>query len=104
MSFKGLKSFPKKKTGKTVRERKVLFGLVEHYIKTGKPVGSHALKEAGFEELSSATIRNYFANLEEEGFLNQQHSSGGRIPTNRAYRLYAQEFLHNKEINSVESD
>lgn len=84
---------PPKKTGKTDRERKVLLGLVEHYIRTGKPVGSHVLKDVVFEDLSSATIRNYFAHLEEEGYLAQQHSSGGRIPTDHAFKLYAHECL-----------
>ncbi len=83
------KSISLKRIGKQDRERKVLLGLVDYYIKTGKPVGSNTLKEVGFEELSSATIRNYFANLEEEGYLSQSHSSGGRIPTNLAYRTYA---------------
>lgn len=82
-----------KKPGKQERERKVLLGLIEYFIKTNKPVGSNTLKEAGFEDLSSATIRNYFAQLENEGYLNQQHTSGGRIPTHKAYRLYAQEYL-----------
>lgn len=70
---------------------KVLFGLIEQYIKSGKAVGSQTLQEAGFEEFSSATIRNYFAHLEEEGYLEQQHTSGGRIPTSLAWRLYAEE-------------
>lgn len=82
-----------KKSGKTDRERKVLLGLVEHYIHTGKPVGSNVLKDVGFEDLSSATIRNYFAHLEEDGYLAQQHSSGGRIPTDNAFRLYANEYM-----------
>lgn len=82
-----------KKSGKTDRERKVLLGLVEHYIQTGKPVGSNVLKDVGFEDLSSATIRNYFAHLEEDGYLAQQHSSGGRIPTDKAFRLYATEYM-----------
>lgn len=80
-----------KRPGKRDRERNVLLGLVECYLKTGKPVGSNTLKEAGFDNLSSATIRNYFANLEEEGYLVQQHTSGGRIPTHAAFRLYATE-------------
>lgn len=79
-----------KRIGKQDRERKVLLGLVEYYIQTGKPVGSNTLKEAGFGDLSSATIRNYFAHLEEGGYLTQSHSSGGRIPTYLAYRTYAQ--------------
>lgn len=78
-----------KKSNKHDRERKVLIALIEHYVQTGKPVGSSTLKEAEFEDLSSATIRNYFANLEEEGYLTQQHISGGRIPTDKAFRLYA---------------
>ncbi len=80
-----------KKSKKDLREHLVLMGLIDLYLKTGKPVGSNTLKEEGFEDLSSATIRNYFARLEEEGYLKQQHSSGGRIPTERSYRLYAEE-------------
>lgn len=80
-----------KRTQKNERERKVLFGLIDYYIRSGRPVGSQALHEEGFEELSSATIRNYFAQLEEEGYLTQQHTSGGRIPTNKAFRAYAEE-------------
>ncbi len=87
-----------KRIGKQDRERKVLLGLVDYYIQTGKPVGSNTLKEAGFGDLSSATIRNYFANLEEAGYLTQSHSSGGRIPTYSAYRVYAQSFLHEDPI------
>ncbi len=82
-----------KKTSKQERERNILLGLVEYYLKTGRPVGSNTLKEAGFGDLSSATIRNYFAHLEDEGYLSQQHSSGGRIPTAKAYRVYAQEYI-----------
>lgn len=87
-----LKPVAIKRSGKQDRERKVLLGLVEYYIKTGKPVGSNTLKDVGFADLSSATIRNYFAQLEEDGLLIQQHSSGGRIPTDRAYKIYAQEY------------
>lgn len=89
-----------KRSAKQERERKILLGLIEHYLKTGKPVGSNTLKEAGFGDLSSATIRNYFAHLEEEGYLAQQHSSGGRIPTAQAYRLYAQEYV-DRDLLSV---
>lgn len=87
-----MKAAPIKRLGKQDREKKVLLGLVEYYIKTGKPVGSNTLKEAGFEDLSSATLRNYFANLEEEGYLSQPHSSGGRLPTPLAYRTYAKAY------------
>lgn len=67
--------------------------LIEYYITTGRAVGSNTLKEVGFPELSSATIRNYFASLEEEGFLIQQHISGGRIPTKKAFHFFAKESL-----------
>lgn len=89
--MKTLKPITIKKSAKKDRERQVLLGLIELYLKTGKPIGSNTLKDFGFEELSSATIRNYFAHLEETGYLSQQHSSGGRIPTPKAFRLYAQE-------------
>lgn len=78
-----------KQSKKYQREQKILWGLIELYLKTGKPVGSNSLKESGFNDLSSATIRNYFSSLEDTGYLLQQHSSGGRIPTEKAFRYYA---------------
>jgi len=78
-----------KKPSRNEREKQVLIGLIELYLETGKPIGSNTLKEAGFEHLSSATIRNYFANLEEDGYLVQHHASGGRVPTDLAFKLYA---------------
>lgn len=86
-----LKPIAIKKSAKRERQKKVLLGVVELYILTAKPIGSNTLRENGFHELSSATIRNYFVGLEEEGYLSQQHSSGGRIPTHKALRLYARE-------------
>lgn len=82
-----------KKSPKEERERKVLIGLVAHYIKHGKPVGSETLKESEFQDVSSATLRNYFVRLEEGGYLKQHHASGGRIPTDKAFRLYADSVL-----------
>jgi heat-inducible transcriptional repressor len=93
-----------KRTKKGDRERKVLLGLIDYFIKTGKPVGSNTLKEAGFDDLSSATIRNYFANLEQEGYLTQQHASGGRLPTHEAFRIYAQEFAESRKITPQEQE
>lgn len=84
-----MKSLLSKKPNKDEREKQVLLNLVELYLKTGKPVGSQTLKENGFDTLSPATLRNYFVKLEEAGFLKQQHSSGGRIPTSLAYKTYA---------------
>ncbi len=80
-----------KRSAKEERERQVLLGLVDYYLTCGKPVGSNTLKETVFKELSSATIRNYFSHLENEGYLVQLHASGGRVPTEKAYRFYAAE-------------
>ncbi len=89
MKTPAYKQLSTKKLPKADREQAVLFGLIELYLKTGKPIGSQTIQEQGFDSLSSATIRNYFCKLEESGFLKQQHSSGGRIPTEKGLRLYA---------------
>lgn len=88
------KSIPAKKLPKNDRERSVLMGLIELYLKTGKPIGSQTLQENGFDSLSSATIRNYFSKMETNGLLKQQHTSGGRIPTEKAFRMYADDHVN----------
>lgn len=98
-----LKSMTPKRPAKDEREKLVLLGLIDLYLETGKPVGSETLRENGFENLSSATIRNYFAKLEKSGFLRQQHSSGGRIPTEEAYKLYVETCIKNPQIKEKES-
>ncbi len=98
-----MKKFLRKKPAKDDRERLLLLGLVELYLQTGKPVGSNTLRENGFESLSSATIRNYFAKLEKGGFLQQQHSSGGRIPTHLAYKIYAESISETATISEEDS-
>lgn len=92
MKHKNLKQLPSNKIPKADRQQALLFGLIELYVKTGKPIGSQTIQEQGFESLSSATIRNYFAKLDEAGFLKQPHTSGGRIPTDKAFKLYAQNY------------
>ncbi len=84
------------------REREVLFGLIELYLLDGKPVGSNTLKINGFDHLSSATIRNYFAKLEVEGLLVQHHASGGRVPTDKAFRFYAESCQESPELGRDE--
>ena len=86
------KPLPARKLPKTDREQAVLLGLVELYLKTNKPIGSQTLQENGFKSLSTATIRNYFNKMEILGFLKQPHTSGGRIPTDKAFRFYADHF------------
>lgn len=97
-----LEQIKKKSSIKEERQYKVLIALIELFILTGKPVGSNTLREAGLEDLSSATIRNYFASLEELGFLEQQHASGGRTPTEKALRYYAQEMKNTYRVTELE--
>ena len=73
------------------REREVLTAIVETYITTGEPVGSRTLSRFNREGLSPATIRNVMADLSEAGFLEQTHTSSGRIPTTEAYRYYVEQ-------------
>jgi len=70
------------------REEKILRMIIQEYVQTRKPVGSELVAQKGLPDVSSATIRNTMKKLEEEGFLHQVHSSGGRIPTDKAYRYY----------------
>ncbi len=95
-----MKTLAPKKPAKDQREKLILFGLVDLYLQTGKPIGSNTLRENGFESLSSATIRNYFAKLEEEGYLKQQHSSGGRIPTSNAFKAFAEAHIDQPRIST----
>ncbi len=94
----------KKKPPKAERELVLLMGLVDLYLKEGRPVGSNTLRKCGFQSLSSATIRNYFSKLEAQGYLMQQHSSGGRIPTPLAYKLYASNVLHEGHAPEKEAE
>ena len=65
-----------------------LLKLVELYIETNKPVGSHLLQQVYFQHISSATLRNYFSELDKNGYLIKAHTSGGRTPTEKAFRVY----------------
>lgn len=100
-----MKHLSSKPTKKNQRMQKVLLGLVDLYLKIGAPIGSHTLKDESFPELSSATLRNYFAVLEEMGYLQQQHSSGGRIPTAKALRLYVDHYrdqpIHQESLHQT---
>ncbi|HKV25467.1 MAG TPA: heat-inducible transcriptional repressor HrcA [Candidatus Acidoferrum sp.] len=73
------------------RNRQILADLVRAYIETGEPVSSRAISKRYEETLSTATIRNVMADLEDGGFLYQPHTSAGRVPTSAAYRFFAQE-------------
>ena len=73
------------------REREILTAIVETFIATGEPVGSRTLARSNREGLSSASIRNVMADLSDSGFLEQPHTSAGRIPTTEAYRYYVEQ-------------
>ncbi|HTK28365.1 MAG TPA: heat-inducible transcriptional repressor HrcA [Vicinamibacterales bacterium] len=78
------------------RSKRVLAALVREYIVSGEPVASSVLVSAAGLGVSSATVRSILAHLEEEGFLQQPHTSAGRIPTDRGYRYYVDLLLENK--------
>lgn len=73
------------------REREILTAIVETFISTGEPVGSRTLARSNREGLSAATIRNVMADLSDAGFLEQPHTSAGRVPTTEAYRYYVEQ-------------
>ncbi len=75
------------------RYDKLLKAIIEQYIQTAKPVGSKTLAEDSGFDLSSATIRNEMADLEEQGFITQPYTSAGRIPTASGYRYYLDNLL-----------
>ncbi|MBZ5582754.1 MAG: heat-inducible transcriptional repressor HrcA [Acidobacteriia bacterium] len=70
------------------RHREVLNAIVRAYIETGEPVGSRTISKRRSDALSPASIRNAMADLAEEGYLSQPHTSAGRIPTEKAFRFY----------------
>lgn len=74
----------------TPRSREVLHEIVEAYIATGEPVASRSIARRRHDALSAASIRNTMADLDEEGYLRQPHTSAGRVPTEKAFLSYVQ--------------
>lgn len=83
------------------RAQILLKTLVERYISDGQPVGSRALQQYSGLEISSATIRNVMADLEDIGLISSPHTSAGRIPTGMAYRLFIDTMLVTKPLDSA---
>tara|TARA_S200000501_G_scaffold371832_1_gene415687 strand:+ start:993 stop:2015 length:1023 start_codon:yes stop_codon:yes gene_type:complete len=81
------------------RAQKLLKTLVERYIADGQPIGSRSLAKISGLDLSPATIRNIMSDLEDLGFLSSPHTSAGRIPTPRGYRLFVDSLLTVQEID-----
>jgi heat-inducible transcriptional repressor len=80
------------------RARQVLYHCVTEYVATGEPVGSRTLAKKSGLDLSPASIRNVLADLEEAGYLKQPHTSAGRIPTDRAFRLFIDVLMHVRDL------
>src|SRR6188768_2922388 len=84
------------------RRLAVLRAIVEDYVSTQEPVGSKALVERHGLGVSPATIRNDMAALEEEGFITQPHTSAGRVPTDKGYRLFVDRLTTVKPMSAAE--
>jgi heat-inducible transcriptional repressor len=85
------------------RHQEILHAIVREYIETGEPVGSRTISRRRNSELSPASIRNVMADLAEEGYLSQPHTSAGRIPTEKAFRFYVQSLTASR-VTVVESN
>ena len=85
------------------RKKRILRAIIESYIQTAEPVGSRAIADSIGLEVSSATIRNEMADLESLGLLEKPHTSAGRIPSPKGYRLYVNELMQAHELSLQET-
>src|ERR1700684_4162799 len=86
------------------REREILTAIVETFIATGEPVGSRTLARSNREGLSAATIRNVMSDLADTGFLEQPHTSAGRVPSAEAYRYYVEQLTGNARLSDQDQN
>ena len=84
------------------RKKRILQAIIEEYINTAEPVSSGSIVKKYGLDLSSATIRNEMADLEKVGYIEKTHTSSGRVPSDKGYRLYVDELLNDKNINLAE--
>jgi heat-inducible transcriptional repressor len=82
----------------TSRARQILYACITEFISTGEPVGSRTLSKKHSIDLSPASIRNVLSDLEEWGYLHQPHTSAGRVPTDRAFRLFIDALMRTHEL------
>lgn len=82
----------------TPRNLEILQSIVQSYIETGEPVASRTISRGRRDNLSAATIRNVMADLADEGFLSQPHTSAGRIPTDKAFRTYVHSLMRGRVL------
>ena len=83
----------------TDRKRQILKIVVEEYVAAAEPVGSKAIAQRMPGKISSATIRNELADLTEMGYLEQPHTSAGRVPSAKGYRLYVNELMERRSLS-----
>lgn len=86
------------------RKRLILQAIIEDYINTAEPVGSRTISKKYLTGTSPATIRNEMADLEEMGFIEQPHTSAGRIPSDKGYRLYVDNIMKQKTVNDAQRE
>ncbi len=86
------------------RGRDILTAIVETYISTGEPVGSRTLSRSNRESLSAASIRNVMADLSDAGYLEQPHTSAGRVPTTQAYRFYVKQLTGEARLSPTDEN
>lgn len=87
----------------TDRKKRILRAVIESYIQNAEPVGSKAVAEWARLNVSSATIRNEMADLENLGYLEQPHTSAGRVPSPKGYRLYVNELMDDYKLSIQET-
>jgi len=88
----------------SARKFEILHAIVKAYIETGEPVASRSVARARRDNLSPASVRNVMADLCDEGYLAQPHTSAGRVPTDKAYRFYVDAILNMRRLNPEEKD
>ena len=81
------------------REKQILYTIIYHYIKTGESVGSRTIEKKYDIGVSSATIRNAMADLEDKGLIYKVHTSSGRVPTEKGYKLYVDKLMDDLEYD-----
>ncbi len=87
----------------TDRKKRILRVIIDHYIESAEPIGSKTIAESSGLDISSATIRNEMADLEAMGYLEQPHTSAGRIPSPKGYRLYVNELMDDYRLSLQET-
>src|SRR3989344_9462666 len=86
------------------RQQKLLERIIREYVHTAEPVSSKALENSGFLDVSSATIRGEMNELEKMGYLEQRHTSAGRIPTDKAYRFFVDNVVQKEALEITDRE